>query len=68
MTWTLPSAEALVQAAREGTVRTAALLAAQASDALTAIDAAVREGAQKYEAGGRVEIPMSAVLAIARKI
>lgn len=68
MTWTLPSAETLVQAAREGTVRTAALLAAQAPDVLTAIDAAVCEGAQKYESGGRVEIPMSAVLAIARKI
>jgi SAM-dependent methyltransferase len=65
--WTFPSAETLVQAAREGTARTAAMLAAQAPDALAAIDAAVREGAQKYGSGGRVEIPMSAVLAIARK-
>lgn len=65
--WTFPSAEALVQAAHGGTVRTAALLAAQAPEALTAIDAAVCEGARKYESGGRVEIPMSAVLASARK-
>ncbi len=66
--WTFPSAEALVQAAREGTVRTAVLLAAQAPDAQAAIDAAICEGAARYATqGGRVEIPMSATLASARK-
>lgn len=67
MTWTLPSAEALVTVAHEGTVRTAALLAAQTPEALEAIGAAVIEGARGYANNGRVEIPMSAVLATARK-
>lgn len=68
MTWALPSAAALVQAAHEGTVRTNALLEAQAPDAHAAIDAAVAEAAEAYAtADGAVEIPMSAVLATARK-
>ncbi len=68
MTWTLPSAAALLRAAYEGTVRTLALLEAQSPDARAAIDAAMAAAAQAYAtADGRLEIPMSAVLATARK-
>ena len=68
MTWTLPSAAALVRAAYEGTVRTLALLEAQRPDARAAIDAAIAEAAQAYATPqGALEIPMSAVLATARK-
>lgn len=68
MTWTLPSAAALVRAAYEGTVRTNALLEAQALDARAAIDAAMAAAAQAYAtAEGTLQIPMSAVLATARK-
>ncbi len=68
MTWTLPSAAALVRAAYEGTVRTNALLEAQSPDARAAIDAAMAAAAQAYAtADGGLEIPMSAVLATARK-
>jgi SAM-dependent methyltransferase len=67
MTWSLPSAEALMTVAHEATVRTAALLGAQTPEALEAIAAAVTEGARGYANNGRVEIPMSAVLATARK-
>jgi SAM-dependent methyltransferase len=68
MTWTLPSAAALVRAAYAGTVRTLALLEAQTPDARAAIDAAMAEAAQAYAtAEGALEIPMSAVLATARK-
>ena len=68
MTWTLPSAVALVRAACEGTVRTNALLEAQSPDARAAIDAAMAAAAEAYAtAEGGLEIPMSAVLATARK-
>ncbi len=68
MTWTLPSAAALVRAAYEGTVRTLALLEAQRPDARAAIDAAMAEAAQAYATPhGALEIPMSAVLATAKK-
>jgi SAM-dependent methyltransferase len=68
MTWTLPSAAVLVRAAYEGTVRTNALLEAQSPDARAAIEAAMAAAAQAYAtADGRLEIPMSAVLATARK-
>ena len=68
MTWTLPSAAALVRAAYAGTVRTNALLEAQSPDAHAAIDAAMAAAAQAYATPkGGLEIPMSAVLATARK-
>ena len=68
MTWTLPSAGALVRAAYEGTVRTNALLEAQSPDARAAIDAAMAAAAQAYATvEGALQIPMSAVLATARK-
>lgn len=68
MTWTLPSAVALVRAAYEGTVRTNALLEAQTPDARAAIDAAIAAAAEGHATpDGRLEIPMSAMLATARK-
>ncbi len=68
MTWVLPDAGTMVQALHEGTVRNAALLKAQTPNALQAIEAAIHDGAAQYaKEGGRIEIPMSATLASARK-
>jgi SAM-dependent methyltransferase len=68
MTWKLPSADSLIDAIRKGGVRTAVLLKAQAPEALGAIEAAARDEAARHgTADGGVEIPMSAVLASARK-
>ena len=65
--WLLPSVDALLAAMTEGTVRTGALLRAQAPDALQAIRAFVHEAARAYEKDGGIELPMPAVLASARR-
>jgi ubiquinone/menaquinone biosynthesis C-methylase UbiE len=56
--WRLPSPDALFDAMYHGSVRMAGLLRAQAPEALHAIRAALR--------GAAVELPMPAVLAVAR--
>lgn len=65
--WRLPSADALLTAMMEGTVRTGALLCSQSPEALQAIRASVREAARAYEKDGGIELPMPAVLASARR-
>ena len=66
-TWCLPSAEALFQMMYDSTVRTGGLLRAQTPQALRAIRAEITEAVRKYQAAERVELPMPAVLASARK-
>jgi hypothetical protein len=50
----------------DGTVRMAGLLRAQMPGALHAIRVAVRTAAETYRRDGVVEVPMPAVLALAR--
>ncbi|MBI4461232.1 MAG: methyltransferase domain-containing protein [Acidobacteria bacterium] len=62
-TWRLPSADILVDAFMEATVRTGGLLRAQSPPALEAIRAAVRDACRAYEKEGALELPMPAMLA-----
>ncbi len=66
-TWRLPSSDMLFESLLQGTVRTAALLRAQTLEAREAIRNALREAARAYQRAGRIEMPMSAVLASATK-
>ena len=66
LTWDLASADAVFEALSRGGVRTAAVLRAQAPDALAAIRAAVRRGVESYATDGGFQVPMPAVLASAR--
>ena len=61
--WRLPSPDALFEAMRGATVRTAGLLRAQTDRALDAIRTAVRAAASAYSRDGIIELPMPAVLA-----
>jgi SAM-dependent methyltransferase len=63
LTWTLHSADAVFDAIMRGGVRTSAVLRAQTPEALDRIRAAVHQSAERYARGGRIEIPMPAVLA-----
>ncbi len=65
--WQLPSPQALFEATLAGTVRTAALLRAQSSEALAAIRQAMRDAASVYNQEHGCVIPMAAVLASATK-
>ena len=66
-TWRFASAADFFAAFYGGTVRTGSLLRAQAAPALAAIRRAIIEAVKSYERAGRIEIPMPAVLATARK-
>jgi SAM-dependent methyltransferase len=68
LAWHLESADGIYDALIQGGVRTAAILRRQTPEALAAIRAAVREAAEPYRSGGRIVLPMSAVLAAARKV
>ena len=61
--WRLPSPDALFDAMRGATVRTAGLLRAQSDEALGAIRTAMRKAVSAYHRDGRIELPMPAVLA-----
>lgn len=61
------SADQLLDALLESTVRNAALLRAQTPEALRAIRAAVAERAESYRRGDLLELPAPAVLAAATK-
>jgi SAM-dependent methyltransferase len=62
--WHLPSVDALFAAMREGTVRTAGLLAAQRAEAQRAIRQALHAAARPYlQSDGSLALPMPAVLA-----
>jgi SAM-dependent methyltransferase len=65
--WRLECPEALFDVMLHGTVRTAALLRGQRPEALERIQDAVTTGAAASARGGRIELPMPAVLASARK-
>jgi SAM-dependent methyltransferase len=67
LSWRVRSAEDVFEALSRGGVRTAAVLRAQAPEALAAIRAAVRRGVESYARDGGFEIPMPAVLASCRK-
>ncbi len=66
-TWRLAAADALFQAMRTATVRTAGLLARQTPEALRSIRAMMANAARLYEKNGAIELPMPAVLASAVK-
>ncbi|OFW18054.1 MAG: methyltransferase type 11 [Acidobacteria bacterium RIFCSPLOWO2_02_FULL_59_13] len=65
--WRLPSADALLAALIEGTVRTGGLLRAQSPEAFQAIRSFVCEASKAYEKDGAIEVPMPAVLASAKR-
>jgi SAM-dependent methyltransferase len=65
--WLLPNAEGLVAALSAGTVRMAALIAAQKTAALAAIVADIDRQAERFRRGDRLAIPIAAVLACGRK-
>jgi len=64
--WILPNAEALVAALSAGTVRMAALLAAQKPAAVDAIVADIDGQAARFRRGDHLAIPIAAVLARGR--
>ncbi len=61
-TWLVSDASDLVEGFRRGTVRTAALIAAQPVAALPAIEAAMARGAAAYRRGDRYAVPIVAIL------
>ena len=63
MRWRLPSPRALVDAFREGGVRTRGLLRAQTPEALAAIREGARREAARHAVAGGIELDMPAVLA-----
>jgi ubiquinone/menaquinone biosynthesis C-methylase UbiE len=65
--WRLPSADALMDVMEGSTVRTAALLRAQAPVARDAIRRDVRAALEPYRRGAGIELPMPAVLAWATR-
>jgi SAM-dependent methyltransferase len=66
--WLLPDAAALVEALRRGTVRTAALIAAQPAEALPAITVAIDRGMAGYRSGDGFSVPIVAILASGTKL
>ena len=65
--WLLPSADGLVAALAAGTVRMAALIAAQEPSTLPAITSHIANQAERFRRGGQLAIPIAAVLARGRK-
>ena len=61
--WPLPDAHALLAALSAGTVRMAALIAAQEPSALPAIVAGIERQAGRFRRGDHLAIPIAAVLA-----
>jgi SAM-dependent methyltransferase len=61
-TWSLPTADDVVDALLHGTVRTAALLARQPADVLAEVRRSAREQLAAYDEGGTLRIPMPAVV------
>ena len=66
--WCFPSASSFFDGISASTVRTAALLRAQTPERLARIRAAVESEANRYRVGGAgIELPMPALVAVARK-
>ena len=64
--WPLPNASALVAALSAGTVRMAALIAAQERSAFPAIIGDIERHAERFRRGDRLAIPIAAILAHGR--
>jgi SAM-dependent methyltransferase len=67
LVWQLPSPDAVYDALLQGGVRTAAILRRQTPEALATIRAAIRQSVERYRSGDRIVLPMSAVLAAAKR-
>ncbi len=65
--WDVPTPRYLFEAERDAGVRTAGLLARQASDRLEAIMRAIGAGVRRYAKGDRFAIPMAAHIVVASK-
>jgi len=65
--WKLESGAQLYQAMRRSAVRTGALLAMQAPDALRNIEREISTKAEKYHKEGTIELPMPSILISASK-
>lgn len=65
--WRPASADAVVDAIWQGTVRTAAILRAQTPEAVEAIHSAILSASSAFDRDGMIELPMPAVLAAAEK-
>jgi SAM-dependent methyltransferase len=65
--WLMDSADTLFDTMRGAAVRTAALLNAQTDEARRAIRRQIAEQAERHRRGGRIELPMPAVLTVAKK-
>ena len=66
--WRLPNASALVAALSAGTVRTAALIAAQDASVFPAIIGDIERHAERFRRDGHLAIPIAAILAHGRKV
>lgn len=66
--WRSADADGLFEVLTEGTVRAAATLRAQTTQAREAIRAALREKVHSYKRGAHFEVPMPALLATAIKL
>ena len=66
-TWRLTTPELLFENMLEATVRTAGLLRAQSAEAIDGIRTAISQSVVQFKKGDTIELPMPAVLAIARK-
>jgi SAM-dependent methyltransferase len=65
--WLLPNARTLIDALSAGTVRMAALIAAQEPSALPAIIADIDRAAERYRRGDHLAIPIAGILARGQK-
>ena len=65
--WFLPNAQALIAALSAGTVRMAAIIAAQQPPALAAIARDIDNQAERFRCDQKLAIPIAAVLARGRK-
>ena len=66
--WLLADPRDLVAALNHGTVRTAALIAAQPAAARSAIETAVARAAERYRRGDKFAVPIVAILASGTKL
>ena len=67
MEWDVPTPRYLFEAERDAGVRTAGLLARQASDRLEAIMRAIEGRVRRYAKSDRFAIPMAAHIVVASK-
>ena len=68
LVWRMKSADGVFTAFFEGTVRMGGLLRAQSSESISAIKDGVQKHCDKYLQGGKLSIPMPALVVTARKL